>query len=72
MPVMQDEGPNSDIEYTITASDSAKFDIGRLDGILRTTADLDREDRAVYTVTVTATDQGKPRLSASMEVKFSI
>ena len=65
-----DEGPNADIEYAITSSDSDKFDIGRLDGILRTKAVLDREDQAVYSVTVTATDQGKPSLSASMEVIF--
>ena len=31
-----DEGDNAAIEYFITSSDSDNFDIGRLDGILRT------------------------------------
>ena len=38
-----DEGENSNVEYFLTNSDSDKFSLGRLDGILRTTSSLDRE-----------------------------
>lgn len=68
----RDSGPNADIEYFITSSDSDNFDIGRLDGILRTKAVLDREKKELFYVTITAMDMGKPRLSTSMEVKIHV
>ena len=63
----EDEGSNSNVEYFLTRSDSDNFVIGRLDGILRTTSALDREEKSKYFVTVTARDQGTPRQSASTE-----
>ena len=75
MPVTtidRDTGVNADIEYFITNSDSDAFDIGRLDGILRTRDVLDREERSLYVLTVTVMDMGRPRLSSSAEVKINV
>jgi hypothetical protein len=70
--VDRDQGRNADIEYFLTRSDSENFDIGRLDGILRTTRSLDREERASYDLVVTATDNGSPRRSASMDIRVHV
>jgi hypothetical protein len=71
--VDRDQGRNADIEYFLTRSDSDNFDIGRLDGILRTTRSLDREEKASYDVVVTATDNGSPRRrSASMDIRVHV
>ena len=75
MPVTvvdRDTGANADIEYFITNSDSDAFDIGRLDGILRTRSVLDREARSMYVLTVTVMDMGRPRLSSSAEIKIHV
>ena len=42
-----DEGENADVEYFLSKSDSDNFEIGRLDGIIRTRAGLDREERTM-------------------------
>ena len=68
----EDEGGNSNVEYFLTRSDSDNFVIGRLDGILRTTSALDREEKSKYFVTVTARDHGTPRQSASTEISVHI
>ncbi len=70
--VDRDQGRNADIEYFLTRSDSENFDVGRLDGILRTTRSLDREDKAVYDLVVTARDNGVPRRSASMDIRVHV
>ena len=70
--VDRDQGRNADIEYFLTRSDSDNFDIGRLDGILRTSKSLDREDKAAYDLVVTATDNGSPRRSASMDIRVHV
>ena len=63
-----DQGDNARVEYFLSQSDSDKFVIGRLDGIIRTRGELDREVRSEYRVGVTARDQGQPPLSASMSI----
>uniref|UniRef100_UPI00398F28FC protocadherin Fat 4 n=1 Tax=Pristiophorus japonicus TaxID=55135 RepID=UPI00398F28FC len=63
-----DSGPNSYVEYTLLSHSGNKFSIGTIDGELRLTGELDREDVANYTLTVIATDKGEPPLSSSMDV----
>ena len=57
---------------TSSQSDTANFEIGQLDGIIRTRRSLDREERSEYWVVVTARDQGSPPLSASMEITITV
>ncbi|XP_038648329.1 protocadherin Fat 4 isoform X1 [Scyliorhinus canicula] len=63
-----DSGPNSYVEYTLLSHSGNKFSIGTIDGELRLTGELDREDISNYTLTVVATDKGKPPLSSTMDV----
>ncbi|XP_042193825.1 LOW QUALITY PROTEIN: protocadherin Fat 4 [Callorhinchus milii] len=63
-----DSGPNSYVEYTLRMSSGTKFSIGTIDGELRLTGQLDREDISNYTLTVIATDKGQPSLSSSMDI----
>ncbi|XP_012862492.1 protocadherin Fat 4 [Echinops telfairi] len=63
-----DSGPNSYIEYTLLNPLGNKFSIGTIDGEVRLTGELDREDVSNYTLTVVATDKGQPSLSSSTEV----
>ena len=67
-----DEGENANVEYFLTKSDSDNFVIGRLDGIIRTTKSLDREEKFLYNIVVTARDHGTPRLSANMAIKIHV
>ena len=48
------------MEYFLSKFNSDNFEIKRLDGIIRTRAGLDREERAEYTMVVTARDHGSP------------
>ncbi|XP_072351783.1 protocadherin Fat 4 isoform X2 [Scyliorhinus torazame] len=63
-----DSGPNSYVEYTLLSHSGNKFSIGTIDGELRLTGELDREEISNYTLTVIATDKGKPPLSSTMDV----
>lgn len=63
-----DSGPNSYIEYTLLNPLGNKFTIGTIDGEVRLTGELDREEVSNYTLTVVATDKGHPSLSSSTEV----
>lgn len=63
-----DSGPNSYIEYTLLNPLGNKFSIGTIDGEVRLTGELDREEVSNYTLTVVATDKGQPALSSSTEV----
>uniref|UniRef100_A0A2K6SJR2 FAT atypical cadherin 4 n=1 Tax=Saimiri boliviensis boliviensis TaxID=39432 RepID=A0A2K6SJR2_SAIBB len=63
-----DSGPNSYIEYTLLNPLGSKFSIGTIDGEVRLTGELDREEVSNYTLTVVATDKGQPPLSSSAEV----
>lgn len=63
-----DSGPNSYIEYTLLNPLGNKFSIGTIDGEVRLTGELDREEVSNYTLMVVATDKGQPSLSSSTEV----
>ncbi|XP_040330360.1 protocadherin Fat 4 isoform X2 [Herpailurus yagouaroundi] len=63
-----DSGPNSYIEYALLNPLGNKFSIGTIDGEVRLTGELDREEISNYTLTVVATDKGQPALSSSTEV----
>ena len=57
----KDAGKNSEIEYLLEDSLGGKFSIGRIDGVLRSVRSLDREEQDVYSLSVTALDNGNPR-----------
>ncbi len=65
-PVTATDGNNDRLTYSIGASDY--FEIIGATGQLRTTAELDRENREQHTVTVTATDPGGLTDSVSVTV----
>lgn len=68
----KDEGRNSYIEYSL-ASDSNKFAIGPIDGLLRVNGPfLDREQVAEYKITVFAKDRGHPSQSTVTEIKIHV
>ncbi|XP_072433894.1 protocadherin Fat 3-like isoform X4 [Chiloscyllium punctatum] len=53
-----DIGPNSDIEYVLVDSADGFFSINKYSGIISLEKALDREQQALYNLTVKATDQG--------------
>lgn len=63
-----DSGPNSYVEYNLLNHLENKFSIGTIDGEVRLTGELDRENISNYTLTVIATDKGLPSLSSSTDV----
>ncbi|XP_018106636.1 protocadherin Fat 4 [Xenopus laevis] len=63
-----DSGPNSYIQYSLLSSLGNKFSIGIIDGEVRLTGELDREDISNYTLTIIAKDKGAPSLSSTMDV----
>lgn len=67
-----DSGPNSYIEYTLLNPLGNKFSIGTIDGEVRLTGELDREEVSNYTLMVVATDKGHPSLSSSTEVMVMV
>lgn len=67
-----DSGPNSYIEYTLLNPVGHKFSVGTIDGEVRLTGELDREEVSNYTLTVVATDKGQPPLSSSTEVVLMV
>ncbi|KAK5868901.1 hypothetical protein PBY51_009876 [Eleginops maclovinus] len=69
----QDAGDSGEIIYKIKAGDSlGDFRLDRQSGVLSTSRPLDRENRAGYTLTVTAQDQGHPPLSSTATVEVTI
>lgn len=63
-----DSGPNCYVQYSLLSSLGNKFSIGNIDGEVRLTGELDREDISNYTLTIIATDKGEPSLSSSVDV----
>ncbi|XP_075056154.1 protocadherin Fat 4 [Mixophyes fleayi] len=63
-----DSGPNCYVQYSLLSSLGNKFSIGNIDGEVRLTGELDREDVSNYTLTIIATDKGEPSLSSAMDV----
>ncbi|KAI4816003.1 hypothetical protein KUCAC02_006122 [Chaenocephalus aceratus] len=69
----QDAGDSGEIIYKIKAGDSLEdFRLDRQSGVLSTSRPLDRENRAGYTLTVTAQDQGHPSLSSTATVEVTV
>ena len=64
----RDEGRNSYIEYSLAPVVDGSFSLGPVDGLLRVSAPLDRENRANYTLHVTAYDRGVPSRSQSLDI----
>ncbi|XP_068136139.1 protocadherin Fat 4 [Hyperolius riggenbachi] len=67
-----DSGPNSYIQYSLLSSLGNKFTIGNIDGEVRLTGELDREDVSNYTLTIIATDKGNPPLTSSVDVTVMV
>ncbi|XP_060039989.1 protocadherin Fat 4 isoform X2 [Erinaceus europaeus] len=67
-----DSGPNSYVEYSLRDSAGGRFRVGTVDGEVRLTGPLDREGAANYTLTLVATDKGRPALSSSALVSVSV
>ncbi len=56
-----DEGRNAEVHYLLEDSHGMRFSVGRIDGVLRSEAPLDREKQKTYELTVLAMDNGSPR-----------
>ena len=75
MPVKavdRDEGRNSYIEYSLAPVPGNKFSLGPVDGLLRIAGPLDREERANYTLVVTARDRGTPPNSRTLTINLKV
>ena len=60
-----DLGMNRKIEYDFIDSSKGHFKIDPVSGIVSLAKPLDREEKAMYNLTVRATDGGRPRLSSA-------
>ncbi|XP_041483662.1 protocadherin-23-like [Lytechinus variegatus] len=68
-----DEGPNGDLIYEITGGDpNNAFSIGQSTGALSTLRALDREDLAMYTLVITARDQGTSPRSGTTTIRVTV
>lgn len=68
-----DAGLNRKISYSLIDSADGQFSINEASGIIQLEKHLDREQQAVYTLTVKAVDQGLPRkLTATGTVVVSV
>ncbi len=56
-----DSGRNGEVHYLLEDSHGARFSVGRVDGVLRSEAALDREVEDTYKLAVVAADNGSPR-----------
>ncbi|XP_048454119.1 protocadherin Fat 3a isoform X2 [Rhincodon typus] len=68
-----DTGPNRDVEYVLVDSADGFFSIDKYSGIISLEKALDREQQALYNLTIKATDQGISRkLSAFTMVSIVV
>ncbi|XP_050003178.1 protocadherin Fat 1 isoform X3 [Alexandromys fortis] len=68
-----DAGLNRKISYSLIDSADGQFSVNELSGIIQLEKHLDREQQAVYTLTLKAVDQGLPRkLTATGTVVVSV
>lgn len=66
-------GLNRKISYSLIDSADGQFSVNELSGIIQLEKHLDREQQAVYTLTLKAVDQGLPRkLTATGTVVVSV
>lgn len=68
----RDEGRNSYIEYSIEPVPQNTFSLGSADGLLRITGPLDREERANYSLVVTARDRGTPSNARTLTIHLRV
>lgn len=66
--VDRDEGRNGYVEYSLENDTNLPFTLGPVDGLLRVSGPLDREQRSNYTLEITAKDRGEPPRSSSTTV----
>ncbi|EFN76853.1 Cadherin-related tumor suppressor [Harpegnathos saltator] len=69
--VDRDEGRNGYVEYSLE-NDSLPFTLGSVDGLLRVSGPLDREQTSNYTLQVIAKDRGDPPRSSSIPVTVTV
>lgn len=69
--VDRDEGRNGYVEYMLENND-LPFTLGLVDGLLRVSGPLDREQKSNYTLGVTARDRGEPSRSSSTTVTVMV
>lgn len=69
--VDRDEGRNGYVEYSLE-NDNLPFTLGSVDGLLRVSGPLDREQTSNYTLQVTAKDRGEPPRSSSITVTVTV
>lgn len=68
----KDQGPNGDVQYSILQTEGTHsdwFSVDTITGIVTTLTQLDYESDPIPSVTVVATDRGRPPLSSTAVVK---
>lgn len=70
--VDRDEGRNGYVEYSLENDSNLPFILGSVDGLLRVSGPLDREQRSNYTLKVTAKDRGDPPRSSITTVTVTV
>lgn len=68
----RDEGRNGYVEYSLKDDGNVPFTLGSVDGLLRVSGSLDREQKSNYTLKVTAKDRGEPPRSSSTIVSVTV
>ncbi|XP_076066701.1 protocadherin-like wing polarity protein stan isoform X3 [Oratosquilla oratoria] len=67
-----DTGENARVTYSLSSESVPEFQIHPTTGAITTTQSLDRERQGGYHITVTATDNGKKRLSDTTVVEINV
>ena len=70
-----DEGINSSVVYSLISGGKGRFSLNRVTGSIKTLAVLDREEQAVYSLTVTANDLAineSLRLTSTVRVEINV
>ncbi|MCL4137791.1 UNVERIFIED_CONTAM: hypothetical protein GTU68_008333, partial [Idotea baltica] len=65
-----DEGQNGRIIYHLSGDDAAKFDLDQWKGVIKASAELDRDK--TYEINIGAQDFGSPPLSSSMALSIHL
>jgi len=68
----RDEGRNGYVEYSLRDAGNLPFTLGPVDGLLRVSGPLDREQRSNYTLEVTAKDRGEPPRSSLTIISVTV
>nr|XP_012234819.1 PREDICTED: cadherin-related tumor suppressor [Linepithema humile] len=70
--VDRDEGRNGYVEYLLENDINLPFTLGPVDGLLRVSGPLDREQKSNYTLEITAKDRGEPPKLSSTTVTIMV